>query len=260
MNTSRKSYTSIILVIVIIILGSCVKIHSDPIEFEELILLETFDLDISEPAGLSQSYLPDHFYTVSDNKGIIYLINKYGEILQSLNIGGNDLEDIVFVEETLSLYAVDEKLRWIFQLTPGGTVLDTFKLDIPTQNINDGPEGIAYNPGEKLFYIVNEKNPAMLFLYDTLFHNHSEYPLNFANDYSSIDYEQEGNHLWIISEESKLLARCNLKGEPEEIFHTGVPKGEGILIDSENDLIYIVCNFTSKLYIFKLPDNQYHAN
>lgn len=255
MNSIKKSNTSIILLITIILLGSCVKIHSDPVDFEELILLETYDLGISDPAGLSKSYLPDHFYTVSDNNGSIYLINKFGEILQSFDIGGNDPEDIVFVEENLSLYMIEEQLRWIIQLSPGGIVLDTFKLDIPIQDINDGPEGITYNQEEKHFYIVNEKNPAMLFVYDTLFHKLSEYPLNFANDYSSLDYEQTGNHLWIISEESKLLARCNLKGEPEKIFHTGVPKGEGVLLDVENDLIYIVCNFTSKLYIFKLPDN-----
>ncbi|TVQ07650.1 MAG: hypothetical protein EA361_17940 [Bacteroidetes bacterium] len=235
-------------------LASCVKPYSGPIEAEDLILLATYDLDIVGPSGLSRSNVPDHFYTVSDNSGNIYLINKEGEILLTLPINGDDLEGIEFVEETLSLYVLEEQLRQVLRVTLGGQVTDTFQLDIPIQNLNDGPEGIAYNPNKEHFYIVNEKNPAMLYVYDTSFQLLEEHPLKFAKDYSSADYDPIHNHLWILSEESKVLARCNLQGKPEKVYNTGVPDGEGVVVDVENGFIYIVCDDTSRLFIFQLPE------
>ena len=242
-----------ITILFLLLLSSCVDVHKEPVEFESLLLLQEFDLDIEGPSGLSKSYLPEHFYTVCDKTGNVYLINNKGEIFQTIELGGDDLEGVEFVEENLSIYVVEERLRMVIRLTPGGSVLDTFQLDIPVQNLNDGPEGIAYNPHVKHFYVVNEKNPAMLFVFDTLFQMINEYPLNFAKDYSSVDYEPVNNHLWILSEESKLLARCNLKGEPEKIYQTNVPDGEGLVVDVENEMIYIVCDDTSTLFIFQLP-------
>jgi len=224
------------------------------IEEKSLVLLQVFDLDIKDPSGLSNSYLPDHFYTVSDKSGNVYLINNKGEILHTIELGGDDLEGVEYVEENLSIYVVEERLRKVLRLTPGGVILDTFNLDIPGQRPNDGPEGIAFNPFEKHFYIVNEKNPALLFVFDTLFQQISEYPLSFAKDYSSVDYEPTHNKLWILSDESQILAQCNLKGEAEVIYHTNVPKGEGVVVDIENRLIYIVCDETSQLFVFSLPE------
>jgi len=237
-------------------LFSCVDVHKDPVEYESLVLLEVFDLDIEGPSGLSKSHIPDHFFTVCDKTGNVYLINNKGEIFHTIELGGDDLEGVEYVEENLSIYVVEERLRLVIQLTPGGAILDTFHLDIPVQNLNDGPEGIAYNPNEKHFYIVNEKNPALLFVFDTLFQKINEYPLSFAKDYSSVDYEPVHNHLWILSEESQLLARCNLKGEPEKIYKVDVPDGEGVVVDVENELIYIVCDDTSRLFIFSLPESN----
>jgi uncharacterized protein YjiK len=237
-------------------LFSCVDVHKDPVEYESLILLQVLDLDIEGPSGLSKSYLPGHFYTVCDNTGNVYLINNMGEIFQTIELGGDDLEGVEFVEENLSIYVVEERFRTVIRLTPGGSVLDTFHLDIPVQNLNDGPEGIAYNPEKKHFYIVNEKNPALLFVFDTLFQKINEFPLSFAKDYSSVDYEPVNDRLWILSEESQILANCNLEGVPEKIYKTDMPDGEGLVIDVENELIYIVCDDTSRLFVFRLPETD----
>lgn len=240
--------------VLIFMVFSCVKTHKGPIENQQLVLLATYPLDIEGPSGLSNSYLPGHFYTVCDKKGSIYLINDTGEILLTMPIGGDDLEGVEYVAETQKLYVIEEKLRLVLKLTAGGKILDTFKLDIPAQNINDGPEGIAYNPQKKQFYIVNQRNPAILFVYDTLFTEQARYPLNFANDYSSLDYE--GGYLWILSQKSHILARCDLQGKPDQIFDTGVPDGEGLVVDLENNRVYIVCDDNSTLYVFMFEMEQ----
>ncbi len=248
---------SVILIFLAFSFVFCVKTHTDPVEEpRDLELLHVYDLNIEGPSGLSKSNVPDHLYTVCDSRGRIYLISTEGQILLTLNIGGDDLEGIVFVEEKLSLYVLEEKKRMVIRLTLGGQVLDTFKLDIPMQNINDGPEGITWNPLEEHFYVVNEKNPAILYVYDTLFQKIDQYPLSFAKDYSALDYDPTQNKLWILSQESKILARCNLRGDPEILYNTNVPDGEGLVIDMENERIYIVCDDTSRLFVFRLPEQN----
>ncbi len=237
-----------------LLLAGCVETHDGPLEYESLELLQTHDLDITGPSALSNSYLPGHFYTFCDTEGEIYLINNTGQILLTLPIDGDDLEGVEFVEETQKLYVLEEKFRFALKVSPDGTILDTFELDIPIQNLNDGPEGIAYNPHQKHFYVVNQRNPSILYVYDTLFVELAAHPLGFADDYSSLHFAQEDNYLWILSQKSKLLARCNLEGEPNKIFQTNVPDGEGLVVDLENQRIYITCDDTSTLYVFKLPD------
>ncbi len=235
------------------LLPSCVKTEKGILLSQELELLASYPLAVDDPSGLSRSHMEDHLFTVSDNSGNIYLIDKRGVVKQVIHAGGDDLEGIEFVEETATIYMLEERLKKVISIDLNGNALDTFWLDIPVQNPNDGPEGIAYNPQKQHFYIVNEKNPSRLYVYNTRFELLEEYPLNFALDYSSVDYTEKGNHLWILSDESKLLARCNLKGEPDKLFYTDVPKGEGVVVDITAERIYIVCDESRKLYIFRLP-------
>ncbi len=243
---------TVIYLFFLLISLSCFK-NPGLIKYKYLELQEVHHLDIEDPSGLSRSHLPDHLFTVSDNSGKIYLINLQGEIIQKIDVNGDDLEGIEYLEEDSIIYVLEERLKWVISLKTDGTVIDTFLLDIPNLNVNDGPEGIAYNPVEKHFYIVNEKNPSKLYVYDSLFNLLSEYKLGFATDYSSADFEQQDNYLWILSHESKILARCNVQGVPDILYYTGVPKGEGVVVDSANQRVYIVCDLTSNLYIFKMP-------
>jgi uncharacterized protein YjiK len=238
-----------------IITISCIKPdipHNPSIQVGDLILLDHFVLNIEDPSGLSRSPLPDHFLTISDKSGMVYLINNIGTVIMTINLQGHDLEGIEYIHNESMIYVLEEQLKWVLRLTTNGTVVDTFQLSIPNQNPNDGPEGLAYNPQNQRFYVVNERNPAMLYVYDKQFTLISEHPLNFAIDYSSVDYNN--GYLWILSDESKLLARCDLTGVPEKLFNTSVPKGEGVIVDGNR--VYIVCDQTSGFYIFRFPEEE----
>ena len=244
---------TVLAVISLLFYVSCVN-TTDPADLpQNLVLLSSWPLNIQDPSALSKSHLPGHFLTVSDNSGNVYLITDEGEIVEILPMGGHDLEGIEYVPEKNLIYMLEEQRRWVVSLTPQGVALDTFRLDIPTQNINDGPEGIAWHTVREQFFIVNEKNPAIMFVYDSLFNRVGQYPLSFAKDYSSIDYDQHTGYLWILSHESKLLARCNTEGVPDKLYITDLPKGEGVVVDSPNNRIYIVCDETEKLYVFAFP-------
>ena len=251
----KYSVTSawIILIIFLWLQQSCLKPYINKSEEQSLILMDIYPLNIIDPSGLSKSYLDEHFFTVCDKSGNIYHITSFGEIVEIIELGGDDLEGIEYLENDSVLYVLEEKLKIVISLKFDGTILDTFQLNIPNLFLNHGPEGIAYNPLKEHFYIVNEKNPAILYTYDKMFNPISENQLSFASDYSSLDYDAERNHLWILSHESKLLARCNIQGVPDKTYKTGIPKGEGVVVDYQRQLVYIVCDSTSALYVLEFP-------
>jgi uncharacterized protein YjiK len=242
--------TTIIALLISILLVSCDKKEDPPTG--GLKLLEKHPVNINQPSGLSRSHMSDHLYTVSNKSGNVYLINMGGQIAQTLNVEGADLEGIEFVLKTASLYLLEEGQKKVVRVSQNGTQLASFSLDIPVTSENDGPEGIAFNPQQDHFYIVNEKNPSRLYVYDLNFNPIADYPLDFARDYSSVDYDPVHNKLWILSDQSGTLTRCDLTGKKEITYTTGVPKGEGVVVDIQSERVYIICDETSQLFIFSL--------
>lgn len=76
--------------------------------------------------------------------------------------------------------------------------------------------------------------------------------LKFAKDYSGLFYDEIKNHLWILSDENRLLAECNLKGQVLRKYKIKTPNPEGVSIDFANNKIYIVSDSEEKLYVFKI--------
>jgi len=230
---------------------TCTKKNHDAPRTAEITLVATYPLDISDPSGLSFAPISDHLYTVSDNSGHIYLITMQGQIVESYDINGDDLEGIVYVEKLNALFVVEERLRRVLKTDLNGNILDTFELNnIPVYGINNGPEGISFNPNQNHFYIVNEKDPDRLYVYDIDFQPVADYRLRFASDYSSVFYEPIKDQLWILSDESQTLTQCDLTGKPQVSMKTNIPKGEGVVIDRTRGRIYIVCDQTRSLYVF----------
>lgn len=243
-------YRILFLAIIPVLLSSCFKPEDPP--GGGLTLLEKHPVDIEGPSGLSRSHREGHLYTVSDRTGNAYLINTGGQIIQTILVEGNDLEGVEFVLKTASLYLLEEGLKKVLRVSQNGTQLGNFSLDIPAVDINNGPEGITFNPELNHFYVVNEKNPSRMYVYDLNFNAVADYPLEFAKDYSSIDYDPIENKLWILSDQSGTLSRCDLTGKKEVSYNTGVPKGEGVVVDMEAKRVYIICDETSELYTFSL--------
>jgi uncharacterized protein YjiK len=56
--------------------------------------------------------------------------------------------------------------------------------------------------------------------------------------------------LWILSEESELLVKCDLSGNAVERYNTGITKGEGLVVDKGHSRIYISSEEKNMLYVF----------
>jgi uncharacterized protein YjiK len=67
-----------------------------------------------------------------------------------------------------------------------------------------------------------------------------------------MDYNEVEDELWIVSDQEKKVYRCDLSGNVLMSFLINVDKAEGIAIDSENNLIYIVSDSADMLYIYRL--------
>lgn len=226
--------------------------NSNDSAYESLKLISSYELDVPEPSGLSFTAGQVALYTVSDQTNKIYKISFQGKLLSTINCEGTDLEGICFNSLENNIWVVEERTRSLLNTDLQGNTLQRISLDISAQDENKGLEGITLNAANGHFFCVNEANPGLLIELDENQQIINETVLNFAADYSGIFYDNETDNLWIVSDESSTITRCDLKGTTEKTYHLGINKAEGIVVDSKNNLVYVVSDSAEKLYVFGL--------
>lgn len=247
------------VVIITISLSGCVEQTSssqEPLDSDELTLMATYSLAISDPSGLARDPDGVHLWTVSDRAGVgIYKITKQGQIIENIRFNSEDLEGITVDPVNGSLWVVEERKREVVNISREGVVLSRSVLDIPGNIPNDGLEGITIRPQTGHFYVLNEKNPRLLIELDPQLNILKITPIDFSGaffmgDISGVDYNVRENTLWILSDQSAKIVVTDLDGNPLRHYVTGVIKGEGIAVDPVARLVYIVSDSESELYVF----------
>lgn len=259
----RLMKNKIIQLLVLILFGfTCYTCVSDSTSTDtddvsdELTLLATFSLAISDPSGLALDPDGVHLWTVSDRPGVgIYKITLQGEIVKNLRFNSQDLEGIAVDPVDGTLWVVEERKREVVNVSREGVVLSSTFLEIPGNNPNDGLEGITIRPQNRHFYVLNEKNPRLLIHLDAQLAIQKITPIDFSGqffmgDIAGIDYNTRENTLWILSDQSAKIVVTDLDGNPLKFYDTGVTKGEGIAVDAVKRLVYIVSDSESELYVF----------
>lgn len=207
-------------------------------------------INVLEPSGLTLSSDGKNLWTISDENSCVYLLSFEGKILKSFEINAKDLEGITTINDS-TIAVISELSSKIIFLSINGKELFRKQLFISSR-INNGLEGIAYNKNNKHTYIVNEKNPTLLIEYDSLLNEVKRIKLDFAKDLSGLDYIEENNELWIISDESKLIAKCTIGGKVKESYSVNIQQIEGIAVDVKSKRIYLVSDKEEKLYILEI--------
>jgi uncharacterized protein YjiK len=230
------------------IIFSCNK-DDDP-ALEKLTLLRQYDIAVAEPSGLSYSAGGNALYTVSDQTGNAYKLSLTGSVISTLGFTGNDLEGITVNPSNGDIWVVAERSRQLIKLKSNGTEIDRFQLDIEANDDNAGLEGIAFNSENDHLYILNEKNPGLLLEVNEQGKIVRETELNFASDYSGIFFDHSEEVLWIVSDESKTVTKCDLFGELDKSFNIPIAQAEGIVVNSQEKEIYLTRDGNSKMYIF----------
>ena len=221
----------------------------DPISLN---LQESLAMAIDEPSGLALSN--DQLLSVSDSDNKIYRINPAtGTVVAALNYEGDDLEGVVQNPQDNSIWVVEETRQELIKLNVNGTAQDTFAIPFDQMESNHGLEGVAIDPAESRLYLITEKDPGQLLVVDFMGNILENYTLDFASDYSGISFDPSRKQLYILSDESQTITKCDLQGNKIETYLISAIKAEGIVVDVPNKLCYIASDEASELYRYELP-------
>ena len=243
--------TNILLAIFILIMILGCKMDKDDSTVKNLKFSIAEKIPVPEPSGLDLAYDETGFWVVSDENSSVYLIDSWGKEIKSFKVDGYDLEGITVIDKA-RIAIVLERTREVVVLDTSGTELKRVKLEI-TGELNSGLEGITYDPEQKKFYVVNEKDPILLLTLDENLAELSRDTLNFLKDASGIYFDSVDNKLWILSDENQVIVNTNLSGnEIYEKYVIKVEQPEGITFNKNGTRLYIVSDIQGTLYVFNL--------
>ena len=212
-----------------------------------------FDLDITEPSGLSFGQGGTSLLIVSDNTNKVYETDLEGNVIRELAYVGSDLEGVTFYEDKQIVAVAEERKRQIVFLDyPNGIEQERFDIATGGNTDNKGLEGISYNTNNSAYYIINEDVPGEMIVWNEAYGNISTIELHFASDYSAIYVDTKNALLWIVSDESQALYKCDYNANVLMEYALPDTKFEGITVDADKQLVYLVNDKTFKLFIFKI--------
>lgn len=229
------------------ILSSCStedSVTGDPLP--ELVLIQSYNLDVAEPSDLTYDENSNSLWTVSDNNSKVYNLNFNGDIIEELSYIGDDLEGIVFDPLTNTLWLAEESHSQIVNIDLNGNELARHQLPIP-QGTNSGIEGICFNKEGNLS-LVKEKDPGK---YLALSNNYSvifEQELDFAADYAAITFDHTRNAFWIVSDQNEKIYLWTPTSGVMQEFSLPCSKPEGICFIPSLEIFYIVSDSENKLF------------
>jgi uncharacterized protein YjiK len=245
-----KSVVSLIVVGGLLLMASC---RPESFDIDYSIILDSYEMSIYEPSGLC--YSPDKLslYTVSD-RGMVYEISLTGNTIRQLSFTGDDFEGITVDPLTCDIYICEEGKGKLLKLSNNGVVQNTYSILNNPGNI--GLEGLTYNNNLDEFYLLKEKSEGLLIKYSVSSNTTSQINLGFAYDYSGIYYNSISNKLWIVSDESKTLTQCYLSGMKIKSYDLPISGVEGVVVNDEETVAYVVSDPNKKLYKIDLTINQ----
>lgn len=227
--------------------------------------IESFPLDIEDPSGLDVDPSGNFLWTVGDNSGgHIYKIAKNGEIVDILEVDGDDMEGIAQHPGNLLLFVAEERLSDIVQYDTSGNEIQRTRVAVEQQSENDGLEGITINPSNGHIFMVNEQNPRALVEMDlsrAMDQQLIRYtPVDFRAgkdaeglDFSGLCFESEAQVLWLVSDEARAVFVLDLMGNPLAAYDSDEENLEGIAVIADEQRIYLVSDDLQQLVVYEYP-------
>jgi len=249
--------TLTIILFISLFLTACKKDKPDTpvveVPIGSLKLVDSYQLDILEPSGLSFGPDKQTLLIVSDNANMVYETDLQGEIIRTLTYVGADLEGVVYNSDEAIIAVAEERLREIVLIDyDNGNEISRFPIDVDNNNDNKGLEGLSYNLNNKAYYIVNEDLPGELIVWNPKYDIIEKIGLTFAEDYSAIFVDSKNSLLWIVSDDSQTLYKCDYKTNVLMEFILPDTKYEGIVVDIEAMTASFVNDGTAKLEVFNI--------
>jgi len=242
------------IILVLLAVSSCKKTNTGENPKGTLEQTQLYNLSFHEPSGLTFGPGKASLLTVSDTTNKIYEIDLSGKVIRNFSFKGKDLEGITYNPDKNLIAVVEEKkLQVVLIDYDDGEELETYNLKISVGDESNGLEGISYNHQSGRYYLVVEKNPGRLIIWTPESGVIADDKLTFALDYSGIFCDVENAYLWIVSDESETLFKCDTNRNVLMTFDLPGSKYEGITIDQ--NILYVVNDDFGTLSIFTIKDN-----
>ncbi len=207
--------------------------------------------DVSEPSGLTLGANNSTLWTVSDNTNHVYQLSLNGTILKELFFEGNDLEGIAFDKRDGTLWLAEEQLRQVVHIDTNGNELGRFDVTNLEGSGNSGLEGVCLDSTFTTF-VLNEKSPRLWAKLNSDYSAQTVKEITDADDLSGIFFDEKRNSFWIVSDQSKLFFEWTPEKGITKSAELDFSKAEGVAVDAEQGIVYIVSDATWKLYVYRL--------
>ncbi len=251
MKVTIMFFISPLLAIPIILFSGCKDNNdADPPKSHNLVLVKSYSLAIGEPSSVVFDVSGKYLWIVGGQKERIYQTNLTGEIIQTLDYKGIDPEGIVCDKRDSTLWVVEEYDRELVHLDTLGLELNRAQIPVDG-NDNDGPEGAVFDDNSHLM-ILKEKLPSLAVETDSVFNLIRLKEITFADDVSDITWNPNTKTFFIVSDQSRGVYEWTFDRGVINSYSLPSNKYEGIAIDPNNGLFYLVNNDLATLDIFEL--------
>ncbi len=216
----------------------------------ELQFINSVNISVSEPSGLTLSQDKESLYIVSDIDGEIFKLNLSGDVLQKIKLGKKfNLEGICQDQNPDYFWVLEEENREVIKIDLSGNIL--LRKKILDGNDNDGLEGICIGANGNLV-LLKEKNPAYFIELDSLLNIITQIELKYESDFAGIVYNPTIQQYMILNQQAQKLSFFNPNSDLVREIDIPMDRAEGIAFNSSTNIVYIVDENESKLYSYLL--------
>lgn len=201
-------------------------------------------LDIDEPSDLA--FIGDQLHVVSDRHSKVYAITRKGNLEDTLDIEGSDLEALAHGKGALVVGGEANDSVWF--LDDDGRRIEDWEVDGADEG-NSGIEGLAFDDDGHLF-VAKEKDPARIIELDEQGDQVERTHVEFADDLSALSWNAEDGRLYALSDDERALYRLDRDLDVDDAWHLPVEHPEGLAFDG--DRVYIASDSEERLYVFEL--------
>lgn len=211
---------------------------------------EVFGTEVGELSSICFTENCNGFFAVGD-EGDVYEIGLDGGTRAVLSREGHDWEGVERYGSDILL--MEESESALYRLS-GGELSKVSKIEIPGGGVSGkGPEGLAC-VGDTA-YVGNQAEPARIVKYNLKTGKSGGYiDIKFVKKYiSDLCYDSTDNTMWIVDSKGPAFYHCTLEGKLIATYKIPfVAQAEALAVDRVNNIAWVGCDSTSKLYKIKI--------
>ena len=237
--------------------------------------------DFSDLSGLTWNPDTKTLYAITNKKPQILELSTDGHILRTIKIkGAVDPEALTYIGDNRFIIAEERKQKLIKTIiTPETKELDLSnyqQITLGAGNTNNkGLEGLTWNAKSQTLYAAKERDPVLIYEvtgfpitpditpHVAVTNNKKRDRRLFVKDVSSLSFNEQYDHLLVLSDESRLVIELNQEGNPISSLSlinghglkNSIPQAEGIAMDNDNNL-YIISEPNLFYKFEKAPTND----